>query len=51
MAKEYKAVRIAIADITDWSNPLLLKGVLAMMPHTAYHLGAIKQKMLYIQNR
>ncbi|RYZ99116.1 MAG: hypothetical protein EOP47_17645 [Sphingobacteriaceae bacterium] len=47
---EYKAVRAGIEAIPDWTNPFLLKGTLALLPHAAYHLGAIRQKMLALQH-
>jgi hypothetical protein len=40
-----KLVQI-INGVKDWSNPDLLKGTVALLPHAAYHLGAIKQLML-----
>ena len=43
LKREYEAVRSAIAAVSDWSNPFFLKGTLALLPHAAYHLGAIRQ--------
>ncbi|RYX82916.1 hypothetical protein EON83_16825 [bacterium] len=43
LRREYKEVRDAIGAVTDWSNPFFLKGTLALLPHAAYHLGAIRQ--------
>ncbi|RYZ99165.1 MAG: hypothetical protein EOP47_17545 [Sphingobacteriaceae bacterium] len=50
LANEYIAIRAAIEQITDWSNAFVLSGVLALLPHAAYHLGAIKQKLLYLEH-
>lgn len=39
----YQKLVYAIRDVKDWSNPQLLKGTLALLPHAAYHLSAVKQ--------
>lgn len=44
----YEAVKAQIAAREDWSNPEFLKGTLALLPHAAYHLGAIKQMILVL---
>jgi hypothetical protein len=44
-----KKMREAIFSREDWSNPLLIKGTLALLPHAAYHLGAIKQLLLVVK--
>ncbi|MEO6149091.1 MAG: DinB family protein [Mucilaginibacter sp.] len=49
LQNEYIAMRDTVEQITDWSNPFTLKGVLALLPHAAYHLGSIKQKLLYLK--
>jgi hypothetical protein len=45
-----KQVREAVFSNTDWSNPMLSKGTLALIPHAAYHLGAIKQLLLSVKS-
>jgi hypothetical protein len=47
----YERLVTVINSVTDWSNDLLLKGTLALLPHASYHLGAIKQLMLTIKKR
>lgn len=39
----YQELIYALKDVVDWSNELLLTGTLALLPHAAYHLGAVKQ--------
>ena len=38
----------AIKEVKDWSNPHLLKGTLALLPHAAYHLGAVRQLIIAV---
>lgn len=42
----YQKLRKAIAERKDWTDPQLRQGTLALMPHVAYHLGAIKQLII-----
>jgi hypothetical protein len=42
----YKDLRTAIAERKDWSNEQFRQGTLALIPHAAYHLGAIKQLII-----
>jgi hypothetical protein len=42
----YNDLKAAIEQRTDWSNPQFNQGVLALLPHAAYHLGAIKQLII-----
>lgn len=39
---EYNALVSAIEAHTDWSNRAMRAGTLALVPHGAYHLGAIR---------
>jgi len=43
----YNKVKEAVAAVKDWSNPYFVKGTLALLPHAAYHLGAIKQLIIF----
>ncbi len=43
LRSEYEAMRQTVADQTDWSDPDLLTGTLALLPHSGYHLGAIRE--------
>lgn len=49
LLEAYLLVREAIAETKDWSNQDLWKGTLALLPHAAYHLGAVKQIMLVVK--
>jgi len=42
---EYETLREAIATQPFWENPQYLTGVTALIPHAAYHLGAIRQML------
>lgn len=42
----YQDLRKAIATHKDWSNEQFRQGTLALLPHAAYHLGAIKQLII-----
>ncbi|WEK17688.1 MAG: hypothetical protein P0Y49_12865 [Candidatus Pedobacter colombiensis] len=44
----YQNLVNAIREVNDWSNPSLLKGTLALLPHAAYHLGAVKQLIIAV---
>jgi hypothetical protein len=45
----YQRLIVAIKEVKDWSNPHLLKGTLALLPHAAYHLGAVRQLIIAVQ--
>lgn len=49
LLNSYQKVKDAVAAVRDWSNPMLVKGTIALLPHAAYHLGAIKQLMLAVK--
>lgn len=42
----YQKLLYAIKEVKDWSDPHLLRGTLALLPHAAYHLGAVKQLII-----
>jgi hypothetical protein len=44
-------IKSEIETNEDWSNPFLVKGTIALVPHIAYHLGAVKQIMLALKDR
>jgi hypothetical protein len=46
LLQAYQKLKEAIHEVQDWSNPQLLKGTIALVPHAAYHLGAIKQLII-----
>lgn len=48
LLESYEKIKSKIEETSDWSNPDLLKGALALLPHAAYHLGAIKQMLLVL---
>lgn len=49
LANAYERIAAAIKNVKDWSHPAFVQGVLALLPHAAYHLGAIKQLMLVVK--
>lgn len=42
---EYEFFQGWVAQHSDWTNPDTTTGVLAQLPHLAYHLGAVRQLM------
>ncbi|MVT07464.1 hypothetical protein [Chitinophaga tropicalis] len=51
LQEAYDKLKTAIESVTDWSDPLMLQGTIALLPHAAYHLGAVKQQLLYVQSQ
>ncbi|ACU63572.1 DinB family protein [Chitinophaga pinensis] len=49
LLEAYDKLVVAIKGVTDWSNPFFVQGVLALVPHAAYHLGAVKQQLTFVQ--
>jgi hypothetical protein len=49
LLEAYLLILEAISKVEDWSDENLLKGTLALLPHAAYHLGAVKQMMLVVK--
>lgn len=47
----YQELIYALKEVKDWSDPLLLTGTLALLPHAAYHLGAVKQLIIAAKGR
>lgn len=43
LRREYETLYAVIAQQDDFSDPQMLTGVMALAPHAAYHLGAIRQ--------
>jgi hypothetical protein len=46
LRREFDRLHAALAGAPDVSDPLVLRGLLALAPHAAYHLGAIRQLAL-----
>ncbi len=46
LRREYDTLHAALARQEDFSDPRTLTGTLALAPHAAYHLGAIRQMVL-----
>lgn len=42
VARAFAELRAALAGDPDLSDPIMLRGVLALASHAAYHLGAIR---------
>jgi hypothetical protein len=51
LSDAYQKLVAVINKVEDWSNPALLKGTLALLPHAAYHLGAVKQLIIAVKNK
>lgn len=51
LAEAYEKLKATIAGVKDWSNPMLVQGTIAMLPHAAYHLGSVKQMILVINEK
>jgi hypothetical protein len=51
LADDLQKTRSRIAEITDWNDDKRLGGALAIVAHTAFHLGAIRQMLLVIKQR
>jgi hypothetical protein len=45
----YQKLIYALKEVKDWSNPHFLKGTMALLPHAAYHLGAVKQLLIAVE--
>jgi hypothetical protein len=43
LAEDYRQLVAHLKGVDDWNNDRRLGGVLAIVTHTAYHLGAIRQ--------
>ena len=43
LRREYEEVVAALGRQEDLSDPQMLTGVMALTPHAAYHLGAVRQ--------
>ncbi|TCC93658.1 hypothetical protein EZ428_02495 [Pedobacter frigiditerrae] len=46
LLKAYQDLKNGIAERKDWSSEQFNQGVLALVPHAAYHLGAIRQLII-----
>jgi len=46
LRREYDTLLAAINRLRSFSDPQLFKGMLALVPHAAYHLGAVRQLAL-----
>lgn len=46
-----EAFREKVREREDWSDKLLEMGVLAFLPHMAYHLGALRQLLKELRER
>lgn len=45
----YNRILKLIDDTSDWSNPRNMGGAIAVIAHTAYHLGEVRQALCIIQ--
>jgi hypothetical protein len=49
LRESYDRVKILIDETTDWPNEQQIGGVIAVIVHTAYHLGEIRQALCIIK--
>ncbi len=49
LRESYDRVKALIADTTDWPSDHEIGGAIAMIVHTAYHLGEIRQALCTIK--
>lgn len=49
LRQSYDRVKTLINDTTEWSNERQIGGVIAIIAHTAYHLGEIRQALCTVQ--
>lgn len=47
---DYKDIRARLGGIDDWGNERNLGGALAILAHTAFHLGAIRQILRVVKS-
>jgi hypothetical protein len=43
LRREFDALRARLQELTRVEDPMQLRGILALAPHAAYHLGALRQ--------
>lgn len=51
LRREYEEVAAALGRQEDLSDPQMLTGVMALTPHAAYHLGAVRQLVNILYKR
>jgi hypothetical protein len=51
LRQEYETLHAALERQEDFSDPQMLRGILALVPHAAYHLGAIRQLRLAVSHK
>ncbi len=49
LRREYETLAHAIEQRADWSDDAMLRGTMAQVAHSAYHLGAIRQLMRWVK--
>jgi hypothetical protein len=49
LRQEYETLHAALSKQADFSDRQLLTGIMALVPHAAYHLGAIRQLRLFVK--
>ena len=50
LRESYDRVKTIIGDTTDWSGELQIGGAIAVIVHTAYHLGEVRQALCSIKD-
>jgi hypothetical protein len=49
LRESYDRVKTLVNDTTEWSNKQQIGGVMAIIAHTAYHLGEIRQALCTVK--
>jgi hypothetical protein len=49
LRQSYNRVKTLIGDTTEWSSEQQIGGVIAIIAHTAYHLGEIRQALCSVK--
>jgi hypothetical protein len=50
LMEEFKTLIRSLSSVNSWASDEQLKEVLALIPHAAYHLGAIRQMNLILKD-
>jgi hypothetical protein len=49
LRQSYNRIKQLINDTPEWNNERVIGGAIAMIVHTAYHLGEIRQALCVLQ--
>ncbi|NOK60388.1 MAG: hypothetical protein GFH27_549281n218 [Chloroflexi bacterium AL-W] len=49
LRETYNRIKVLISETTEWPNEQQIGGAIAMIVHTAYHLGEIRQALCIVK--